>query len=158
MQWGTFGFLSPSITRNRQAFLYQHGVVFPMGAVSIFWLINPMFLWNAWLFLLHWDPNTTQSHCPCSLEGNIGRAALSSLSGCDTQGLYDLNWIILRTLNILQAGQIFPLTGASYCVPWAWPLYWAQEPAAEDKSTRIPILPLLTLWQPNSIHSIFICA
>lgn len=43
---------------------------------------------------------------------NIGREALSSLSGCETQGLYDLNWIILLTLNTLQAGQIFPLTGA----------------------------------------------
>lgn len=63
-------------------------------------------------FLLHWDLNTTQSHCPCSLKGNIGRAALSSLSGYDTQGLYDLNWFILCTLNTLQAGQIFPLTGA----------------------------------------------
>lgn len=61
---------------------------------------------------LRLDPNTTQSHCPRSLEGNIGRAALSSLSGEDTQGLYGLNRIILCTLNTLQAGQIFPLTGA----------------------------------------------
>lgn len=42
-------------------------------------------------FFLRLDPNTTQSHCPCSLEGNIGSAALSSFSGEDMRGLYDLN-------------------------------------------------------------------
>ena len=39
------------------------------------------------------DPNATQSHCPRSLRGNVGRAALSPLSGYDTQGLL---WVELN--------------------------------------------------------------
>lgn len=106
-------FLLPSITWNRQAFLRELGVVFPVGAVGIFFgLFNPTFPWNTWRFLLSWHSNKTQSLCPCSLEGNIGRAVLSFHSGCDMKALYDLDWIITCTLNTLQTGQIFPLTGA----------------------------------------------
>lgn len=94
-------------------YFYTNPVWFPMGAISNFLAYLTTRSSEIPGFFFYTDtPNTTHSHCACSLEGNIGRAALSFHSGCDMRGLYDLNWIILCTLNTLQAGQIFPLSGA----------------------------------------------
>ena len=108
------------------------------------------------LFILRWHPNTTPSYCPCSREGDIRWAALSLHSGCDMRKLYDLNWITLRTLNTLQTGQMFSLTGALRAMGTTIILgsrasWWGQ--VHKDS-----FFPPSGLWQPGSIHSVFICA
>lgn len=119
-----------------------------------FGLFNPVLLWNVWVSILQWLPNTTQSHCPWHFHGNM----LYYWQACGLPPMIR-QALRLELNHTVHLKGYYRLSKCSFVLllraQWAQSLYLAQEPAGQEKSTRNPVFPLLTPWQCYTIHSFF---
>lgn len=111
--WILDDFYLPLHVRDSHFFIYQSVVALPKGVVITFCcLFNLVFFWCTWLFPPEGPTHNTRPLSLFAWMEYMHVIALSFHSGCDTQGLYGLNLIVLCTLNTLRNGQTFPLTAA----------------------------------------------